>query len=295
VSKHFLWFWQVIMRILIGGILVTAAAFVLAADDQPTARSGDDQIEKERAAAALELCRKGAKEYRLCFEDPKRTELVLNPDPVLRWSNPSVGSIHGGVFIWTHQGRPAAVASIFKWFDPRDEMRFEVHSLSAEPLIGFLGRDEIWRSSRAGIEYKPVPGAPVPADTAVARLIQMRTISSGFSTEQTDRDDNSKRQMRLLTQPVVRYSSKPQDVIDGAMFAFVHGTDPEMLLMLEAQETKGGPAWHYALARMNSTAFKVTYKNQEVWAVDVLPWGVVLNSSEPYNLLSLDQISPPKK
>jgi hypothetical protein len=283
------------MRIVCGSIFVLMAAFVYAGEDKPAATAGDEQLEKERATAALELCRKGAKEYRLCFEDPKRTELVLQPDPVLRWSNPSVGSIHGGVFIWTHQGRPAAVASIFKWFVPRDEMRFEVQSLSAEPLIGFLGREEVWRSSRAGIEYKRVPGAPAPADTAVARLIQMRTISGAFSSEQTDRDDNSKRQMRLLTQPVVRYSSKPQDVIDGAMFAFVHGTDPEVLLMLEAQETKGGSAWYFSLARMNSTAFKVTYKDQEVWAVDVLPWGVVLNSSEPYNLLSLDHISPPKK
>ena len=283
------------MRIYFGSIILLMATTVTAADDKPASTTADEQVEKERAAAALDLCRKGAKEYRLCFEDPIRTELALKPDPVLRWSNPSVGSIHGGVFIWTHQGRPAAVASIFKWFSPRDEMRFEVQSLSAQPLVGMLGSEEVWRSSRPGVEYKRVPGAPPPADTAVARLIQMRTISGAFSTEQTDRDDSSKRQMRLLTQPVVRYASKPQDVIDGAMFAFVHGTDPEVLLMLEAQETNSGPAWQYALARMNSTAFKVTYKDQEVWAVDVLPWGVVLNSSEPYNLLSLDHLSPPKK
>src|SRR5262245_6311950 len=193
------------MQILVGGILVIGAAFVSVADDLPTSKAGDDQIEKERAVAALELCRKGAKEYRLCFEDQQRTELVLNPDPVLRWSNPSVGSIHGSVFIWMHQGRPAAVASIFKWFTPRDEMRFEVQSLSAEPLIGILGKEEIWRSTRAGIEYKRVPGAPLPAVSAPARLAQMRTISGAFVTEQTDRDDGSRRQMRLLPQPVVRY------------------------------------------------------------------------------------------
>ena len=259
-------------------------------------KSADDQVEKERAAAALELCRKGAKEYRLCFEDAKRTELELKPDPVLRWSNPSVGSIHGGVFIWTHQGRPAAVASIFKWYTPRDEMRFEVQSLSTEPLVGILGTEEVWKSSRAGVDFKPVPGAPAPATTAASRLIQMRTISSEFSTEQTDRDDESKRQMRLLTQPVFRYASQPQQVTDGAMFAFVHGTDPEVLLLLEAQETdRGGLEWRYALARMNSTAFSVKYKDNEVWAVEVLPWGIVLNSSEPYNLLSLDHLYPPKK
>ncbi len=283
------------MRSAFAFVSLALTTLIAAADDQPAAKPAGDDVEKERAQAALELCRRGAKEYRLCLEDANRTELELRPDPVLRWSNPSVGSIHGGVFVWMHQGRPLAVASIFKWYVPRDEMRFEVQSLSAEPLVGFLGKKEMWRSSRAGLEYQRVPGAAAPAATAPARLAQMRTISGAFATEQTDRDDGSKRQMRLLTQPVVRYASKPQDVIDGGMFAFVHGTDPEVLLMLEAQETKTGPAWFYALARMNSTAFKVTYKDNEVWAVDVLPWGIVLNSSEPYNLLSLDQLYPPRK
>src|SRR6266436_7418470 len=145
------------MRIYFGSIILLMATTVTAADDKPASTTADEQVEKERAAAALDLCRKGAREYRLCFEDPKRTELALKPDPVLRWSNPSVGSIHGGVFIWAHQGRPAAVASIFKWFVPRDEMRFEVQSLSAQPLVGILGREEVWRSSRPGVEYKRVP------------------------------------------------------------------------------------------------------------------------------------------
>ena len=74
----------------------------------PAAASG--QLEKERATDALELCRKGANEYRLFVDDGP--ELELKTEPVLRWSNPSVGSIHGVVFVWTNRGRPAAIASI---------------------------------------------------------------------------------------------------------------------------------------------------------------------------------------
>jgi hypothetical protein len=72
-----------------------------------------------------------------------QTELELKPDPLLRWSNPAVGSIHGAVFVWTHEGRPAAVASIYKWFEPHTHMAFEVHSLSKMPLIGFLGEQPL--------------------------------------------------------------------------------------------------------------------------------------------------------
>lgn len=192
------------MRIWLLLPVLAVAALVQAADDAPPAKVGDEQVEKERSTKALELCRKGAKEYRLCLEDATRTELGLKSDPVLRWSNPAVGSIHGGIFIWTHAGRPAAVASVFKWFHPRTEMAFEVHSLSTERLVGILGTKEVWRSSRPGVEYKPVPGAAVPAESAAARLVQMRTMSGAFVVEKTDRDDNSKQRMRLLTQPVFR-------------------------------------------------------------------------------------------
>ena len=148
------------------------------------------------------------------MDDQPRTELELKPEPALRWSNPAVGSIHGGVFLWTHRGRPAAVASIFKWFDPRDDMAFEVQSLSASRLVGFLGTNEAWHSTRAGVEFKPVPGAPpAPARTATTRLTQMRTMSNAFTVEKTDRDDDSKQRMRLLTQPIFRYSSPTEGII----------------------------------------------------------------------------------
>jgi hypothetical protein len=277
-------------------LVVLLAAFAATADDKAAAKSADDQVEIERAKLALELCRTGAKEYRLCLDDTKRTELELKAEPVLRWSNPSVGSIHGGVFLWTHNGRPAAVASIFKWFDPRDEMAFEVQSLSSDRLVGFLGTKESWHSTRAGVEFKLVPGSPAaPAGTPAARLIQMRTISSAFTADKTDRDDNSQQRMRLLTQPILRYSSPAESITDGALFAFVQGTDPEVFLQIEARESDSGNIWHYALSRMNSTAFRVRYNDQDVWSVDVVPWGIVFNNNEPYNILNLDHLYRPKK
>ena len=284
------------MRFLTTGLLFLTIALSALADDKPAAGPADDQVEKERATMALDMCRKAAHEYRLCLDDAKRTELELKDDPLLRWSNPAVGSIHGGVFIWTHRGRPAAVASIFKWFSPLDSMAFEVHSLSTERLVGIRGTSEIWKSSRPGVEFKPVAGGPVPAGTPAARLSQMRTISNDFTVEKTDRDESfTKQRMRLLTQPVFRYASEADRVTDGGLFAFVQGTDPEVFLMLEARETGAGSAWHYALARMNSTIFKVNYRDKEVWSVDVVPWGVVFSNSDPYNILNLDHFYPPKK
>jgi hypothetical protein len=284
------------MRIFLTLLLFSTFLLAAWADEKSASEPADEKAEKERATLALDLCRKAAREYRLCLEDAKRTELELKDEPLLRWSNPAVGSIHGGVFIWTHRGRPAAIASIFKWFHPLDHMAFEVHSLSTERLVGIRGATEVWKSSRPGVNFRPVPDAPSPAASAAARLTQMRSISNDFTVEKTDRDESfTKQRMRLLTQPVFRYASPADHVTDGGLFAFVQGTDPEVFLLLEAREADGQSAWHYALARMNSTIFKVNYRDKEVWSVDVVPWGVVFDNSEPYNILNLDHFYPPKK
>jgi hypothetical protein len=86
--------------------LVLFAHLGRAEDTSPGTPAEDKQLEKERAAQALELCRQGAKEYRLFLDDSAKTELELVSDPILRWSNPTVGSIHGAVFVWTDKGRP---------------------------------------------------------------------------------------------------------------------------------------------------------------------------------------------
>jgi hypothetical protein len=267
----------------------------LKADERPAVAAQSDEIEKERAAEALELCRSGAKEYRLFLDDGRKTELELKTEPVLRWSNPSVGSIHGLVFIWTNRGRPAAIASIFKWFEPLNSMAFEVHSLSEGSLLGNLGQRPVWNSSGPGVEFKPIEGGPRAAETVSARLTQMRNMSKDFTVEKTDRDNDSQQRMRLLTQPILRYQSAAEQVVDGAIFAFVQGTDPEVFLLLEAREREGGTAWYYALARMNSVAFQANYKDQEVWKTEVVLWDTVFDNRHAYNILNLDHLVAPQK
>ena len=49
------------------------------------------------------------------YRDPAREQrLVLRPEPVYRWTNPTrAGGQVGDVFVWLYQGRPEVVASIF--------------------------------------------------------------------------------------------------------------------------------------------------------------------------------------
>jgi hypothetical protein len=254
----------------------------------------DAADEEQRAKEALSLCKTGAKEYRLYRDGENRDELQLKPEPILNWSNPSVGSIHGSVFLWTHHGRPAAVASIFKWFEPLDQMACEVHSLSDATMVAMQGDQEAWSASAPGVKFRPVPTASVASDRAITRLAEMRAIARDISITKTDRD-KTQQELRLLTQPLHRYESPTEDVVDGAIFAFVQGTDPEVLLLLEARKGAAGATWQYALVRMNSVIFNARYQDKTVWQTEQLPWNVVLKGSEPYRILNLDRLNAQTK
>src|SRR5947199_236570 len=75
----------------------------------------------------------------------------------------------------------------------------------------------------------------------------------------------AEQQLRLLDQAVYKYGAGDGGLLEGGLFAFVVGTDPEVLLVIEAREREEGRRWHYALARMNRDAMRVRHKDQEVW------------------------------
>jgi hypothetical protein len=54
------------------------------------------------------------------------------------------------------------------------------------------------------------------------------------------------------------------------VFAFVQGTDPEAILLLEAVKRDGSPRWQYAFARATSAGLEARLDKQIVWEVDPL-------------------------
>jgi hypothetical protein len=135
----------------------------------------------------------------------------------------------------------------------------------------------IWSPETPGVEFKDIPGAPAPADTPAARLRQMKVLADRFKVTMTGwRADRSDREeLRLLPKPLYRdeLSEAPRQNrgwIDGGVFAFVQGTDPEAILMLEAVRQTGRPAWQYAFARATAAGLEARLDNTVVWAVEFL-------------------------
>jgi hypothetical protein len=202
---------------------------------------------------------------------------ALTPVPVIRWRNVVRGQEGEAMMVvWPHNGRPVAMASIYPW---EGKMSHEFDSLSRENKL--IARDQdrvIWSPETAGVEFKDVPRAPRPAKTAPERLRQMKAIAEGFKATMTgwQADNSDQEPLRLLPRPLYRYdltSAKDPDpnLLDGALFAYVLGTDPEVVLVLEAVGTAEKADWQYAFARATSGGLEVKLGELVVWTAPKHP------------------------
>jgi hypothetical protein len=144
-----------------------------------------------------------------------------------------------------------------------------------------IARDKdrvIWYPETAGVEFKDVPGAPQPAKTPGERLRQMKAIAERFKATMTgwQADNTDREELRLLPRPLYRYDlAKAKDpdpnLLDGGLFAYVMGTDPEVVLVLEAVRTGEKAAWQYALVRATSGGLEVRLGTEVVWTAEKGP------------------------
>ena len=74
---------------------------------------------------------------------------------------------------------------------------------------------------------------------------------------------------RLLTQPLLRYANPQARGRDGAVFAFVEATDPEVFLLLDVRPDDAHPKgrWQFSLAKMTSQPIEVHLDDRLIWAV----------------------------
>ncbi len=72
---------------------------------------------------------------------------------------------------------------------------------------------------------------------------------------------------RLLTQPIDRYQSAEEKIVDGAIFVFANSTNPELGVVLETD----GEHWLYGTLRMTSAESRVALDGRQVAAYKGLP------------------------
>lgn len=251
-------------------VMAAVCVAVLACSIPCLADEPDEQ--QDAAARQLEFMMNSVRELRLVPDDDPEAAWRFHPKPLLRWSNPVGGARDGIVVLWTDGDRPVVVATVFQ--SKGGDWVQESSSFASRSFVMREGNQVLWEARKQEDEFRPLEKSPMPAASGTKRLAQMRSIAREFvvfddfaSTNQTVRHE-----LRLLSNPLYRYEAKDQGVVDGAVFVFALGTDPELILVLEAREKDDGNRdWFYRFEAMTAWAVEVKRQERTIWSVGTAP------------------------
>lgn len=188
----------------------------------------------------------------------------------LRWANNARGSEDGITVLYIHDGLPLATSCVYPW---QRNLEHCFGSLSRDKIIARRDGSVVWNPQAPSTKFADIPGAPVPDATRAGRLRQMKTLSErfeatmlGWKPDKTDREE-----LRRLTKPLYRYEPKSGKIVDGMVVAFVMGTDPEVLLQIEALKSGDKVTWQYAFTRRTSGALEGRLDKAAVWTAELFP------------------------
>lgn len=235
----------------------------LRADDVPS--SGG--LNAETRKAVVGQMRKILEQTKVTRLGAKPAVAELVPNPVLNWDDVPRGHHYGTLWVWGAKGRPAAIVEMYTidFAKQIDQWPGNVlHSLAGEPLKAEAEFAWDWAPSKPGFTPAPLADAPAPAATSNLRKLQMRALAKRFSARQTWKGDTD--ELRLLPTPVRLYESAEEGILDGGLFVLSHGgTNPEVVLILEAIRNADGDRWQFGCVRLGHAEMHVQFDNREVW------------------------------
>lgn len=220
--------------------------------------------QKEQSASRLKFMKETASRIEIRMEGDGGTKLELATQPLLRWDNQRSFVVDAATFLWISDHRPQVIGGV--WIK-NGVSHLDLQSLAQEPLTATVDGKRAWFPSRPGMTWNPMPGAPRPSATRGERLRQMKTLAQGFSAHAIknapDYDEGSIWELRMMAQPIHRYTEEA--AVDGAIFAFAQGTDPEAFLIFEAREDKEGSQWYFGFAAACGWELHGKLGAREVW------------------------------
>jgi hypothetical protein len=224
-------------------------------------------------------------------------EVARIDKPLLVFGDSARSNADGTLWGWGKQGRPLVVLETYRNTDEGGPRANAITLTSTERVILktplFVQQ---WQPANSQIAPTVLPDAGAPDEREAVRLRQVKEQARRFTAHEFWDPDNSRFELRLLVQPVHRYEDEKAKLWDGAIFVLAHGTNPEVLVLIEALgESLDKARWHYSFARLGSAELHVEIDGREVWKQDRAP-GVVGRPTDPYWLfMTRAEIAPQPK
>lgn len=254
--------------LLIATIVCCAA---LAANLANGAEGDEKQQEQQQRERLLAKMRELAKQTQVRFVQSERKPLLVET-PVFRYDDKPRHFLDATLWVWTEQGRPVAFQKVEAMEVTSPAWQYCFTSVANELLEVEWGKGRRFQSTSKGIEFRPLAEAPAVAAGASQRKRQARELAREFSARiVTDPMDKQSEAMRLLTTPIYEYSDPQSKKFLGAVFGLTtSGTNPDLLLLLEARGEVEPLLWNYAVARMTSGGLSVHFGKTQVWQAEYI-------------------------
>lgn len=219
----------------------------------------DKSIEQER----LDVMREHAQQMRFRSNIAGFPKSLVD-QPLFRYDDQARGYVDGTVWRLGTAGRPKAIITTElhpKYYgEPR--IVCDYLSLTDAPFRAAVAESATWTPSVSAVEMKPLSDVPKLAETKPQRLVQLKKVSERFHAHQSV--EGQELELRLLPRPIDRYQPSERADSDAAIFVFVSGRNPGVLLVIEASDD----GWQYGVGRLSGpSALTLTSDNQEVWRV----------------------------
>ena len=284
-----------LLTLFVGATWATCglALLVVAAERPNSADSTRSDAEKAASRAAEHMHRLKL----LCTDNPEKP-LVLIDQPLLAFGDSTRATSQGSLWAWSERGadrtRPVLFLELYH-IGGFEGQWFHAVSLASHTNVALDAPGAPrWQPQTTDFRLLPLENAPKPAAKEAGRLRQMRDVARRFTAHEFWHPDNSRHELRVLPQPIHRYTDSEEKVLDGAVFAIVHGTNPEAVVLIEIQERSAGTdsagteGWQYAVLRSSDAEGHVQLDGKEVSA-----WDRAVHTSngvrEPYHVITTAQ------
>lgn len=212
----------------------------------------------------------------------------LQADPLFRYDDETRGYIDGTVWRLGATGRPRAIITTElhpNYLGGGPRVVYDALSLNPEPFAA-TSTKFVWKPTGPAVEMKPIPAGPVPAATAAQRMSQIKELSRRFTaTQDIEETERVLAQLRRLPREIDRYQPTSNDKADGAIFLFVNGRNPGLVLLIETDGTN----WSYGVGRLSQpSTLTMNLDDEPVWKQPFASLG----SSNPYTAGNTPAVFP---
>jgi hypothetical protein len=277
-------------RALAGSTALVLVAALLGAAQEPPARKDapdKDAPLSDAAKETLKAAERIAAGIELeTFDKDTWVKAKRIEKPLLLFGDSTRDNDRGSVWAWGDKGRPAAVVELYQNPGNRARWVFAICNTSGGKVRAKRGGGRWWDENDSAAEMKDIPNAFAVAEAA-QRPRQIKLLAQKFTGHQFWLPGNTRYELRRLDRPLHAYKDEAAGILEGGLFTLANGTNPEILLFVEARAKDGGkPVWQFTTGRLAHAELCMEYDGKEIFTA---PRGTRLSArDQPYWLDFID-------